>query len=793
MSRPDLRARLIERLLSDPGFRARFQADPAAAAREAGFDGLADELARLGAANPMQTLDYRESRSSLAGVLMAAAVEGLGIYELGKHVLDPVEDAQAATGRAPGERSPSGEVPTASASSSDGWDPDQFGQRGSGGPVTAETLSLLRNRRVVLDASGVADVKAGRIDPRVVALLQRISEKHRISVSSMSSDHPRLTVNGSVSNHAYGRAFDISVVDGRPVGPGNVAARRLALELSRVTSRIRPSEIGSPWNLPGASYFTDGDHQDHLHVGFDDPIASGWKPPGGSGPAPLAAAAQLPPDPDDWEGNLDDEDAGADEADGSNEDEPDEDGGEDDDGGTDDEESDDDESDDDSDDDDSDDEDSDEDEEDSDDDQDAPGEGSSGEDADDEDSDGDDSDSEDSDDGDSDDGDSDDGGSGEEPVAAAPEDGDLDLGAVDGYPGDEASRQEFAAWMGAAAQKRGLPPELPVMAALVESGLRPIDYGDADSVGFFQMRLSIWNQGPYRGYPDRPERQLDWFLDQAVAVKKLRIERGLPVGDPRHYGEWIADVERPAAQYRGRYQLRLEEARALLPRVGDDRRGAEALLQVAEPGAGLHAGRRALIALAEAQKQLGNPYLWGGSSPETGFDCSGLVQWAYAKAGISIPRVTDQQILAAGGTPVGRRELVPGDLVFFRDASGYVHHVGMSLGGDRFLHSPRTGDVVKISSLEEPYYAQQFTGGRRFDEAAPARTGAAPPVEVRPSAADAEAIKLAQALLERDAAEVRHLNSALFQALERQERGKGDFTQVLSAVDPSRARLPRRT
>ena len=121
--------------------------------------------------------------------------------------------------------------------------------------------------------------------------------------------------------------------------------------------------------------------------------------------------------------------------------------------------------------------------------------------------------------------------------------------------------------MAAQARARGLPAELPVMAALVESGLSNLDYGDADSVGFFQMRTSIWNSGAYAGYPDRPELQLDWFLDQAEAVMKQRVARGLPIDDPQHYGEWIADVERPAEQYRGRYQLRLAEARGLLERV----------------------------------------------------------------------------------------------------------------------------------------------------------------------------------------------------------------------------------
>ncbi len=101
------------------------------------------------------------------------------------------------------------------------------------------------------------------------------------------------------------------------------------------------------------------------------------------------------------------------------------------------------------------------------------------------------------------------------------------------------------------------------MAALVESGMRNLPGGDADSVGFFQMRASIWDQGEYAGYRQAPKLQVKWFLDHAEAVKRDRLARGLPM-DEKAYGEWIADVERPAAQYRGRYQLRFEEARELL-------------------------------------------------------------------------------------------------------------------------------------------------------------------------------------------------------------------------------------
>ncbi len=319
--------------------------------------------------------------------------------------------------------------------------------------------------------------------------------------------------------------------------------------------------------------------------------------------------------------------------------------------------------------------------------------------------------------------------------------------------------------MAGEAQRRGLPPELPVMAALVESGLRNLPGGDADSVGFFQMRVSIWNRGDYAGYADRPELQLDWFLDHAEQV-------GGRAGDGGGYGEWIADVERPAEQYRGRYQERLDEARDLLRRA---RPPVEELVD----GAAIHSGSHARAALAEARKYLGTPYQWGGSSPRTGFDCSGLVQWAYAEAGIRIPRVTDQQILAEGATKVDRRHLLPGDLVFFRDATGYVHHVGMSLGGNRFLHAPHTGDVVKVSSLKEPYYAEQFTGGRRFDPAV---------AQPEDSPADERAVARARVALERDAAEVDRPGTALFLAVEAQESYKNGHTQVLAAIRPDQVR-----
>jgi cell wall-associated NlpC family hydrolase len=116
-------------------------------------------------------------------------------------------------------------------------------------------------------------------------------------------------------------------------------------------------------------------------------------------------------------------------------------------------------------------------------------------------------------------------------------------------------------------------------------------------------------------------------------------------------------------------------------------------------------------AIAVAAQYLGTPYHFGGSTPASGFDCSGLTQYSYAQSGVGIPRVAADQYTV--GQPVDRASLQPGDLVFFQDSTGYIHHVGMYLGDDKFIQAPHTGDVVKISSLDDPYYAGQFAGGRR--------------------------------------------------------------------------------
>ena len=109
-----------------------------------------------------------------------------------------------------------------------------------------------------------------------------------------------------------------------------------------------------------------------------------------------------------------------------------------------------------------------------------------------------------------------------------------------------------------------------------------------------------------------------------------------------------------------------------------------------------------------AMRYLGIPYKWGGASPSEGFDCSGFVMYVYAQVGVSLPHYTGSQFQL--GTPVSRDQLEPGDLVFFDN----LGHNGIYIGGDQFIHAPHTGDVVKISSMSDAWYASKFDGGRRL-------------------------------------------------------------------------------
>ena len=112
-------------------------------------------------------------------------------------------------------------------------------------------------------------------------------------------------------------------------------------------------------------------------------------------------------------------------------------------------------------------------------------------------------------------------------------------------------------------------------------------------------------------------------------------------------------------------------------------------------------------AVEYAKSRLGCRYVWGAQGPNT-FDCSGLMYWVAKQLGKTIPRTSKAQ--SQSGMPVSKANLLPGDLVFFANKNG-VHHVGMFIGGGQFIHSPQTGDVVKISKLSS---RKDFYCARRY-------------------------------------------------------------------------------
>ena len=808
MSSPDetkQAADLIERLLTDAAFRAQFRRDPISACEDFGLGDLADELRGGGSAKALYTLELRQSMSSLAGVIMAAAAEGIGALDfagfgsspdkrvagvvneaLSRHSIKaisqaklpaapehhgaghghhpaPVEEHHAARRGAPSHehahhdhpqphhdhghqhehgharphpaehgdhakhaaapraghgdslasapavaapvedhREPAAPAPAHEehhaapapapvheephAAPAAGHEDAHAGHDHGGGgelaaagapvPASAELHALLENPNLQLAGPARADLMSGRVDPRLVSMLTSLTKEHKISLSVVITGHDQLTSGGAVSNHFVGRGLDIASVDGEIVRANSIKSRELAEALTDLPESIKPTEVGTPWPIDAPGFFSDSHHQDHLHIAFDDPAPEGFQSPVAPAAAPAAAAPGAP-------GAAAGPESGVFKA--------------------------------------------------------APATDASN-------------------------GSATVGGIAaveQKPAPAAPAPvqeaaqpaapaepaaapAALSLPDVsDVYPGDNAPKEQIAAWMARQAHKAGLPGELPIMASLVESRMSNINFGDADSIGYFQMRTSIWDQGEYAGYGEKPELQLKWFLDHALHEKQKRIARGdvAFLKDSSKWGDWIADVERPAEEYRGRYQLRLGEARELLGNAQSTAPAPppDATLDAVTAGAELDAAPQAKKALAIAKEYLGTPYQWGGATPETNFDCSGLMQWSYKQVGIDIPRVTYDQVNVGEKIPK-IDDLEAGDLIFFQDSSGDMHHVGMYIGEHKFIHAPHTGDVVKISSLDEPYYQEQFAGGRRMAAAvpeagAPVQVAAAPVAQTAPAAA----------------------------------------------------------
>lgn len=116
--------------------------------------------------------------------------------------------------------------------------------------------------------------------------------------------------------------------------------------------------------------------------------------------------------------------------------------------------------------------------------------------------------------------------------------------------------------------------------------------------------------------------------------------------------------------------------------------------------------------LESAKSQLGKRYKFGGTSPKTGFDCSGLTWYSHNRNGIKIPRISSDQY--KGGKRISRKDLMPGDLVFFETYRRGASHVGIYTGSGKFIHSLNRGKNVAIQKLSNNYYKKRYLGARRY-------------------------------------------------------------------------------
>jgi cell wall-associated NlpC family hydrolase len=203
------------------------------------------------------------------------------------------------------------------------------------------------------------------------------------------------------------------------------------------------------------------------------------------------------------------------------------------------------------------------------------------------------------------------------------------------------------------------------------------------------------------------ERLLASVRDEITQLEEAERRRQAEL--ERRARERLALQQAAAAAAASRAREQTEAAAAVSSETSppaEEREEAPVAAPTAPAPAPADAGRAAQV-VAIAMRYLGVPYKWGGASPSEGFDCSGLTTYVFAQIGVSLPHFAAAQY--GMGSPVAKEDLQPGDLVFFRS----LGHMGMYIGGGSFIHAPRTGDVVKISSLSESYYVANWVGARR--------------------------------------------------------------------------------
>ena len=214
--------------------------------------------------------------------------------------------------------------------------------------------------------------------------------------------------------------------------------------------------------------------------------------------------------------------------------------------------------------------------------------------------------------------------------------------------------------------------------------------------------VSFQHQVVHRRTMLRNERARQNRLVAARAAERNQIEGRLAA--ERHlYNSVRSQIAHMIAAQQAAQQAAARNARAAATQVATPKLGfGSGPTSTAVPGV------RYSSVVGIAMRYLGTPYVYGGASP-SGFDCSGLVMYAYAQVGVSLPHNTVAQWGYGDAVSVSRSQLQPGDLVFFYG----LGHVGIYVGGGNFIHAPHTGSVVKIDSLSGTY-ASEYVGAKRI-------------------------------------------------------------------------------
>ncbi len=201
----------------------------------------------------------------------------------------------------------------------------------------------------------------------------------------------------------------------------------------------------------------------------------------------------------------------------------------------------------------------------------------------------------------------------------------------------------------------------------------------------------------------RSQRARQNRLVTARAAERNRIEGRLAA--ERHlYNSVRSQIAQMISRQQAAQQAAARAARAAAAQVATPK-----VSYGAQPASSSVPGGRYGGVVGVAMRYLGTPYVYGGASP-SGFDCSGLVMYAYAQIGVSLPHYTVAQYNYANSVSVSKSQLQPGDLVFFAG----LGHVGIYVGGGSFIHAPHTGSVVRIDSLNSGWYASEYDGAKRI-------------------------------------------------------------------------------